>query len=605
MKARIDRIKKLSETLAALLHQQQRACQETISSLVESVRVLQGDTADRRLQHILAQLKKLHGESSLLADMAQRDFLTKIEREAEELRLNLSDSRAASVIMALLGSQPSSLNHFCEFLLDRLIEVTGAERGFILFYLPESTEADVVAARNFQTRNLSLEEYNFSRTLLREVFERGESLLIEDASSDPAFSRETSVIKFQLKSVVATPLKGKDRAVGAIYLENNTEPCAFDEQGAELVEIVARFAIFYLHHTGLLSAAFEHDSRIFLDASKASKEIIGQDPKILALHSLISRIVDSPAPVLIEGETGTGKELVARALHYQGARRDHPFVAINCAAIPDNLLESELFGHEKGAFTGATERYVGRIEQGNGGTIFLDEVSELAYGLQAKLLRFLQSNEFSRLGGKETIRVDVRVVAATSKDLKAMMEAGRFQEALYYRLNVIPVRIPALRERKQDIPLLIAHFLAKFSAIYGKQLRMGREASDLLTECDFPGNVRELENLIHRLVALASADVIPIGDLPAEILQMRAERVSLRKDSLYHLLETPPADVEELRWRKREIRKALAEQERLLVDRVIEEAGGNLTLAASRLGLHRITLHKLLKRTGKVQAKSG
>ena len=185
-----------------------------------------------------------------------------------------------------------------------------------------------------------------------------------------------------------------------------------------------------------------------------------------------------------------------------------------------------------------------------------------------------------------------------------MMAAGSFQEALYYRLNVIPVVMPALRERKQDIPLLITHFLAKFSAIYGKEIRMEREASDLLTECDFPGNVRELENLIHRLVALASDDVIAIGDLPAEILQMRAERVSLRRDSLYRLLETPPADIEELRYRKQEIRKALTEQERVLVERIIEEAGGNLTLAASRLGLHRITLHKLLKRTGKAPAKS-
>ena len=596
MKAKADRIKKLSEAFAEMLQQQQRASQQMLSSLSESVRLLQADTADKRLHLIAAQLNKLKDQIGLLTDMAERDFLANINREAEELGNSLGDGRAATVILALLESQASSLNDFCDFLLDRLIRATGAERGFILFYLPESTEADVIAARNFQTRNLSLEEYNFSRTLLREIFESGEPLLLEDASHDAAYSKEHSVIKFQLKSVLAVPLKEEGRPVGAIYLENNTEPCAFDEEDPQLVENVARFAVFYLHNSSMLPAALEQDNRVFLDATRASKEIIGQDAKIIALHSLIMRIADSPATVLIEGESGTGKELVARALHYQSERRDCPFVAINCAAIPEDLLESELFGHEKGAFTGATDRYVGRIEQGNGGTILLDEVSELAYPLQAKLLRFLQSNELSRLGGKETIRIDARVVAATSKDLKAMMEAGKFQEALYYRLNVIPVRLPRLAERKGDIPLLVAHFLNKYSAIYGKQARLENPAIELLKDHLFHGNVRELENLIHRLVALAPDETIGVGDLPEEILKRHAERVSLQRESLHEILRTPPANLSELRLRKREIKLALAEQERQLIQQVVDECAGNLTEAASRLGLHRITLHRILKR---------
>jgi Nif-specific regulatory protein len=596
MKSNIQRIKRLSSSFAALLEQEQRACRAQVDALLESITAIQGDTADVRFQRLRTHLKALEERVNLLARMGRDDFLAKIGSEADAMSLNLTDARTARITTALIEAPTLTLNSFCERLLDLLNEAFKAERGFILFYLPESSEADVIAARNFQTKNLSLEEYNFSRTLLREVFRRGQSLLLENASQDPAYSKETSVIKFQLKSVLASPLRVKERVIGAIYLENNTEPCCFGEEDTGLIESVSRFAVFYLHRAGLLPAAFEPENRIFLDASKASREIIGQDPKILALHSLISRLVDSPAAVLIEGETGTGKELVARALHYQGARRDHPFVAINCAAIPENLLESELFGHEKGAFTGATERYVGRIEQGNGGTIFLDEVSELAYGLQAKLLRFLQSNEFSRLGGKETILVDVRVVAATSKDLKSMMEAGKFQEALYYRLNVIPIRQPSLRERKDDIPILVTHFLNKFSAIYGKQVRVEGQAIELLKEHRFRGNVRELENLIHRLVALASDDVIRMGDLPAEILQLRAERISLQKDSLEKILETPPADLQELRQRKRELRRAIAEHERLLIERVVQEAGGNLTLAARRLGLHRITLHRMLRR---------
>jgi Nif-specific regulatory protein len=580
-----------------MLQQQQQSSQRMISSLAESVRLLQADKADRRLQLILVQLNNLKDQIGLLTNIAERDFLANIEREAEELGSSLGEGRAGGIILALLQTEPTSLNDFCDLLIDRLIEVTGAEGGFILFYVPESTEADVIAARNFQTRNLSLEEYDFSRTLLRKVFEVGEPLLLEDASHDAAYSKETSVIKFQLKSVLAVPLRDGGRPVGAIYLENNTEPCTFDQEDPRLVENVARFAVFYLRHSGLVPAAFKRDNRVFLDATRASKELIGQHPKMLAVHSLIVRIADSPATVLIEGESGTGKELVARALHYQSERRDRPFVAINCAAIPEALLESELFGHEKGAFTGATDRYVGRIEQGNGGTILLDEVSELAYTLQAKLLRFLQSNELSRLGGKETIHIDARVVAATSKDLKAMMEAGKFQEALYYRLNVIPLRLPTLAERKGDIPLLVAHFLNKFSAIYGKQARLDARAIELLQEHVFHGNVRELENLIHRLVALAPDETISAGDLPEEVVRTHAERISLQRDPLQRILETPPANLLELRFRKQEIRRALAEQERQLIKRVVDECGGNLTEAASRLGLHRITLHRILKRT--------
>src|SRR5947207_5619467 len=303
MKAKADRIKKLSDAFAPMLDQQQRASQQMISSLAESVRLLQADTADRRLQHIAAQLNTLKDQLGLLTDLAKRDFLANIEREAEELGSSLGEGRTAGVILALLKTETSSLNDFCDLLIDRLIESTGAERGFILFYLPESTEADVIAARNFQTRNLSLEEYHFSRTLLREVFQRGEPLLLEDASSDDAYSKENSVIKFQLKSVLAVPLIEEGRSIGAIYLENNSEPCAFEEEDPRLVENVARFAVFYLRHCGLLPAALE-DNRVFLDATRASKEIIGQDPKILALHSLILRIADSPATVLIEGESG-------------------------------------------------------------------------------------------------------------------------------------------------------------------------------------------------------------------------------------------------------------------------------------------------------------
>ena len=595
---RASHIRSLAETFAALLEREQRACDEMISALGEAVRSLQGETGDRRLQRLGAQLRELRGRLDLLAEMARSDFLAKIAREAEGLEGAEAGARAAAVVAALVGLRAPALRPFCETLLDRLCEATAAERGFVLAYLPESTEADILAAHNFRTTNLSLGEYDFSRTLLREVFARGEPLLIDDALSHPSFATEASVRRLELKSVLAAPLAEGGRTVGALYLENNSAASAFGAEELRLINTVARFAVFYLRHARLLPAAFSRESRVFFDAGKAAEGLVGADAKIAALHALIARAADSPATVLIQGESGTGKELVARALHYQSARRARPFVAINCAAIPETLLESELFGHERGAFTGATERRIGLVEQAAGGTLFLDEVSELAYQLQAKLLRFLQSGEFQRVGGRAAERVDVRVVAATSKDLRALSAAGKFQEALYYRLNVIPVVLPPLRERRKDIPLLVEHFVEKFSAAYGRSVRVDREVVFVLEEYPFPGNVRELENLVHRLVALAAPDdEIGVGDLPAEVLGLAPRRVSLAKDPLYTILSTAPADLAELRRRRAEVRRVLAEQERRLVERAIEEAGGNLTEAAGHLGVHRVTLHKMLRRS--------
>ncbi|MDT7602497.1 MAG: hypothetical protein QOF61_494 [Acidobacteriota bacterium] len=597
MKNSAAHIQNLAETFAALLEREQRACDEMISALADAIKTLQGETNDRRLQHLGAQLKQLRERLDLLAEIARRDFLTKIVSDAEELRHAGTGARAATVFAALLELRAPALTPFCETLLEHVVEATGAERGFVLAYLPESTEADILAARNFRTTNLSLEEYDFSRTLLGEVFARGASLVVEDALSDPSFAAEASVRRLELKSVLAAPLMQDARSLGALYLENNSAPCAFGDEERRLLEQVARFAVFYLRHARLLPAVFSRESRVFFDASKAAEGLVGEDPKIIALHEVISRVADSPATVLIGGESGTGKELVARALHYQSARSNRPFVAINCAAIPENLLESELFGHEKGSFTGATERKIGLVEQAAGGTLFLDEVSELAYQLQAKLLRFLQSGEFHRVGARAGERVDVRVVAATGKDLRALSAAGKFQEALYYRLNVIPLSLPPLRERARDIPLLVEHFVEKFSAAYGRSVRVEPEVLFVLEEYPFPGNVRELENLIHRLVALSTDGQIRVGDLPAEVLNLTPRRVSLAKDPLYKILSTAPADLEELRRRREEIRRVLAEQERALAERAIEEAGGNLTEAASRMKVHRVTLHKMLRKS--------
>ena len=316
-------------------------------------------------------------------------------------------------------------------------------------------------------------------------------------------------------------------------------------------------------------------------------QLVGRHPSMIALYERITQLAQTHVTVLITGESGTGKELVARAIHNQSARRDQPFVAVNLAAIPDTLLESELFGHEKGAFTGAHSRKPGKFELAHGGTLFLDEIGSLRIELQAKLLRALQEREIERLGGTRTIPVDVRVIAATNIDLRAATRARAFREDLFYRLNVIPVTIPPLRDRKEDIPSLVKHFLRKYSREFKKDVRMiSDSALPGLMAYHWPGNVRELENIIERSVALATRPVIQMEDLPLEL--------ALHEPALHDPMpgsddrEPPALPLKEARERF----------EQAYVLRALEREDWNQSRAARRLGVHRNTLIARLAQWG-------
>jgi transcriptional regulator with GAF, ATPase, and Fis domain len=242
-----------------------------------------------------------------------------------------------------------------------------------------------------------------------------------------------------------------------------------------------------------------------VDKSSGFGEMIGKSKGMRDIFHMIRQVADSKSTILVIGESGTGKELIARAIHYQSNRKNHPFVTINCAAIPETLIESELFGHEKGAFTHAIDRKLGRCEIANLGTLFLDEIGELSLNTQAKVLRFLEEKEFNRVGGSKTIKVDVRLIAATNKDLNQLIRKGVFREDLYYRINVVPMVLPPLREKREDIPLLIDHFIAKYNAENNKQVKgLTQEALKVMLDYEWPGNVRELENMIERAVTLTS-----------------------------------------------------------------------------------------------------
>ncbi len=268
-----------------------------------------------------------------------------------------------------------------------------------------------------------------------------------------------------------------------------------------------------------------------MDKSFDFGNIIGKSKSMKEIFKVVKQIADSKSTALIMGESGTGKELISRAIHYNSNRKSYPFVTINCAAIPETLIESELFGHEKGAFTNAIERKLGRFEVAHQGTLFLDEIGELSLATQAKILRFLEEREFNRVGGSKTIKVDVRLITATNKDLNQLIKKGAFREDLYYRINVVPILIPPLRERKEDIPLLVEHFINKFGIENNKNVKgITKEALDLMMQYEWPGNIRELENLIERVIALTSNEYLQINELPLSFKNV--PKINELKDSI-------------------------------------------------------------------------
>jgi len=309
--------------------------------------------------------------------------------------------------------------------------------------------------------------------------------------------------------------------------------------------------------------------------------IIGTSEKMRQVYEMVSEMTKNDATVLISGESGTGKELIARAIHFNGLRKDEPFIAVDCASIPENLLESELFGHEKGAFTDATSQKLGRFELANHGTLFLDEIGNLRMEMQGKILRALQEREIHRVGGVKTIKIDVRIISATNIDLKKAIGEGKFREDLYYRLNVVPVNVPPLRERKEDIPLLVRYFLGMFNREFGKKIKsIAPQAMEALVNYNWPGNVRELRNVIERLVALTKEEVISYEGLPLDILlAAEAGEVEAGREGML-------------------LKEAREQFEKQFILGVLGKVNWNQTEAAKLLGVHRNTLMMKMQNLG-------
>ncbi len=451
-----------------------------------------------------------------------------------------------------------------EEILNAAFQMLEAERGFIALADEGTGELTYELVRD-NTAQSTTQEPGFSRTIVHKVFREGVSLLTYNALEDENLEEAQSVKQYNIRSAICAPMLFRDKVLGVIYLDNRASVGIFQKEDLMFLMAMCHQAGIAMGNASLHRQVVQENVRL-QEAIKPQFQIIGDSEGMKSVFAAMRKVAPTEVTVLIEGETGTGKELVARALHTLSPRGGESFTAVNCAAIPKELIESELFGHEKGAFTGAVTPRKGKFEATHGGTIFLDEVGDMSLSTQAKVLRVLEEKELQRVGGSDTLQVNVRVIAATNKNLRRAVEGGEFREDLYYRLNVVSIRMPSLKERRDDILPLAQFFVS------GRVKRISKKAAELLTSYDWPGNVRELKNCIDRAIVLGDGEVIQPEDLPHSVRGRG---------------KTIPSPLESLE---------LIEQDHIL--RVLRHTGWHKSEASRILGITRQTLDNKISRYG-------
>ncbi|MEW5745466.1 MAG: nif-specific transcriptional activator NifA [Nitrospirota bacterium] len=428
-----------------------------------------------------------------------------------------------------------------------LAEYLDMKRGTVA--LRHDNEVSIIAAHGMSEEEIKRGRYRLGEGIIGQVAKHGSPIVIPNIGEEPFFLNKTGARKMIRKENVAflcVPIKFKNEVLGVLSVDRlfGSQRISFEED-LRLMKIIASL----VGQSVKLHRELEKEREAFLEEKEQLTRqlrgrykvdnIIGHSDRMQEVYEAVHKVAPSKANVLLRGESGTGKELVAKAVHYMSPRAKGPFIKFNCASIPEGLLESELFGHERGAFTGAMTMRKGRFELAGSGTIFLDEIGDLPLTLQPKILRVLQEKEFERVGGEKTIRVDVRLIAATSRNLEALVANGTFREDLYYRLNVVPIFLPALRERTEDIPLLVDFFLKKYNEDNRKSAALSPEVLTTLMGYEWPGNVRELENTIERLVVMAGGPTISPSDLPLNIRDqiIKARYATQLRDALPSTIE--------------------------------------------------------------------
>jgi Nif-specific regulatory protein len=552
---------------------------------VRERRLAEGDLITLGGSVLLFQQDEVSAAPVSAAVLDSADFLAEstihlAPEDARYLRLEAgaaTEGRAARDLQALLriGNALHSLRATAPLarrLLELVLDTVPAERTALLL-LDRAGDLETAFALD---RQGTAEPFPVSRTLVQRIAAGRSAILSNDVLQGPGWTGAESLQSARIRSLIAVPLASPEGPLGILYLDTRAEEARFDETHLELLTAaggIAAAALATIRHIEWLQ---EEKQRI---AEGLPHEMVGESARMREVYRFLARVAPTDSTVLLRGESGTGKELAARALHHGSPRAGKPFVAINCAALSETLLESELFGHEKGAFTGALSRKLGKLEVAHTGTVFLDEIGELPLPLQAKLLRALQEREIERVGGTRPIQVDLRVIAATNRDLEKAIREGTFREDLYYRLNVIALTLPPLRDRRDDVPLLASHFAAAFSRKLGRRITgFSPEARSCLLRYDWPGNVRELANAVERAVVLGEGELIHPEDLPETVLEAAPAAGGPVTVTPYH---------ETLNGMK----------QRLILD-AVEQANGNITRAAEALGLHPNYLHRLISNLG-------
>lgn len=452
-----------------------------------------------------------------------------------------------------------------------ILEIIPAEREAILL---SDKDDDLFASVRGWHKELGFDDsIKVSQTITSQVLREGIAILSNDVFQTEGLGEAPSLVEASVCSVLCVPLVVFEKSLGVIYLDTSNRTARFDEHHLQLLTAIACISAAAFENAKHLEWMASENERLKKEVS-IDHQMIGESQPMRKVYNFIGKVAQADSTVLIRGESGTGKELTARAIHMNSGRAAKPFIAINCATLSETLLESELFGHERGAFSGAIGQKQGKLELANGGTLFLDEVGELTPIIQAKLLRVLQEQEFERVGGTRPIKVNLRIVAATNKNLEEAVRKSEFRQDLYYRLNVVSVIMPALKDRREDIQLLASYFTSIYSKKCKRRIQgISPEARALLRVYDWPGNVRELQNVIERAVVLGSSDVITPEDLPETLLE--GDDSSTHPLARYH--------------------EKVTEAKKLIVIKAIDEAGGNYAEAARQLGLHPNNLHRLVR----------
>ncbi len=473
----------------------------------------------------------LESNQGLTSEMMKLfDETTKFEKKINQLK---EDKRKLEVLYSsgILFTTETEMKMLMELAIKTIINELKADEGFIILR-GENKDEDLIIAKNMEPDE-NPEALEMSTTVIKNTIEGSAPVHVNDTAKDDKFAQLNSITRLGISSVLCVPLVSGTKVLGAVYIDRRNKENPFTQNDLmfllSFAKQVVRGLEISMEITSLEKKLLTEAIIKFEDLRKEFKcdNIIGSGRKLFEVLKIAAKISSTDASVVILGENGTGKDLLARAVHENSRRANKPFVTIDCGAIPADLLESELFGYESGAFTGATKSKPGKLEIADGGTLFLDEIGEMSVNLQAKLLRVLQTKEIERLGSVNTKKIDIRVLCATNRNINEMIAQGKFREDLYYRLKVIELTVPPLRERREDIEELTNYFLKKHKQI-DKILQISSEAIEVLEEYSWPGNIRELENVILRCVVLAKGDVIKQEDLPSEIIEKTSDEPQIK-----------------------------------------------------------------------------